>query len=171
MLGGALLLLYVPLIVKPGKTRELMLAFPRNKPAAWILAAVALFWSWCLVDDIHLGRLESVKRWLPIIAVVGYVLIVFFMDELLAPRALGGVLLLIPAPILSAARLNDSPLRHIVSIIAYIMVVKGITLVLSPFLFRKWLLRFLPDKSRCRILGAIGAGISAVLIVLGLTVY
>lgn len=170
-LGGVLLLLYVPLVVIPEKSRALLMAFPRSKWAAWFLTAIALFWSWHLIDDIHLGRLEAFKKWLPVLTVVAYGLIVTCMDDLLAPRALGGILLLVPAPILAAVRVCDSPWRHIVAVLVYVLVVKGILLVLNPFLFREWLERLAPDAFKFRLLGGVGIAVSITLIVLALTAY
>jgi len=118
-----------------------------------------------------MGRLETIKPWLFVLTPVLISLVCIYMEELLAARALGGLLLLIPAPILTAARLNDSPLSGVMTVVAYITAVKGISLVLSPYLLRKVSEMALKTDIRARALGAVGVGFDAFLLVLAFTAY
>ena len=95
------------------------------------------------------------------------------MDELLAPRALGGVLLLVPAPLLAAVRegLQVTPWAAVVSVVCYAMVIKGMALVVAPYLFRKSVERFLPDERHLRLAGMTGLVLDGALVVLALVVY
>jgi hypothetical protein len=119
----------------------------------------------------NLGFLEKYKPLLLVIAPVAFVLIALFMDELLAPRALGGLLLLIPAPILINARWHDSAWRYFAIVSAYLMVIKGMYLVLSPYLFRKWCELCLKGPASVRIWGAAGLVYALAWIVLAFLVY
>lgn len=136
-MGVILAALAAPGVVAPSATRGALARFPRSKVAGRLLAAVVLGWSAWLLWQMPLGRFDTLKPLLGVLAPVAYVLTVLLMDELLAARALGGLLCLIPAPILAVSRECSSPWRLAIVIIAYAMAVKGMALVLSPYLFRK----------------------------------
>ncbi len=170
-LAVVLLGLHGGLAVVPDKARSLVLAFPRHKWAGRILATIALLWAASLLREMPMGRFEHLKPWLYVITPVTIGMTFAYMEELLAPRALGGLLLLYPAPVLTLARLHESRLSLVISIVAYIMVVKGIALLLSPYLFRKASSRIIASNTTCRIMGSVGVGIDLLLILLALTVY
>ncbi|HMO50618.1 MAG TPA: hypothetical protein PKE26_01120 [Kiritimatiellia bacterium] len=119
-------------------TARALAAFPRNRRAGWVLAAIALIGSAMLVDQMTLGGLSKYKSLLVVITPVTFYLVTKFLDELLAARALGGLLMLIPTFMVDAARWHPSPWRLVVVSVAYIMVIAGIWIVLSPYKFRAW---------------------------------
>jgi hypothetical protein len=166
MAAGSILAAFAPRSFIQG-----VLAFPRNRVAAWTLTAVDLVWVAALLLDTNLGRFEAYKPLTYVLAPVFFFLITFFMGELLAARALGGLFLLVPAPILDAARWHDSPWRLVMVVLAYALVVKGIALVLSPYLFRRGMQVWVRDPRLCRLLGSGGLLLAALLIVLAGTVY
>jgi len=171
VLGVALFALHVPLAAAPPAARRLLARLPRNRWAAWALTAVDLAWAAWLLNQTPLGRFEGAKEYLPVLAPAAFFAVVFLMDELLAARALGGLLILVPAPLLDAARWHGSPLRLVVTVVAYVMAVQGILLVLSPYKLRKGVERWAGSDRRCRVLGLAGAALGGVLVLLGLTVY
>ena len=126
----------------PVALRAGLAAFPRSKWPGWILAAVCVFWVAWVIRHAALGRFEAVKPLIPVLAVVGFGAIVWFLDELLAPRALGGLLLLLANPMLNGVRWSDSPWRYAVVLIAYAWVIAGCVLMLHPWAFRKAAARF-----------------------------
>ena len=83
----------------------------------------------------------------------------------------GGLLCLLPAPILAVAREHDSQWRLVIVIVAYIMAVKGMALVLSPYLFRKGTAFAAATDTRLRALcmAAVLAGVA--LVALGVLVF
>ncbi len=166
-----LVIAYVPAILCPGRYMRGLRGFPRSTVPAWILTGINVVWAAWLVWEMPLGRFDAFKLWLYLAAPVTFVLIVRFMDELLAVRALGGLLILVPAPILDAARWHPSPWRLVLTILAYSLVVKGILLLLSPYWFRKATERWLVSAARCRTMGAAGVGLAVVLAGLALCVY
>jgi uncharacterized protein YjeT (DUF2065 family) len=105
-----------------------------------------------------------------LVAPLAFVLIVLFMDELLAARAFGGVLLLLGDPILDAIRWHDSPLRLVITSLTYVMVVAGMALVLSPYYFRTWAHAFAGSDGRCRLTGLASCLLGAGLVALGFAV-
>lgn len=151
----------VMLAAAPGWARERVLRFPRNAWLGRILVAVAMAWSLHLVWEMPLGWFDAYKVWLWVAGPVAYLLVIFFVDELLAARALGGLLLLIPSPLLDAARFQESAWRLAPVILAYVWVVCGIALVLAPYRFREWAQVLGRTDVRCRLMGVLflGAGI------------
>ncbi len=171
MLGAVMGMLSACFAFFPGKSRAALKAFPRHRFGGAFLACAALSWCTVLLMQSNLGFLEKYKPLLLLIAPIVFVLIVFFVDELLAPRSLGGLMLLVPAPILVAARWTDSPWRYFALVSAYAMVIKGISLILNPYLLRKWFELLAGTDKGCRIWGFTGLAYSLVWIVLAFTVY
>ena len=102
----------------------------------------------------NLGRFDIVKPALYLLAPACFFLLINFLDELLSARALGGLLLLIANPVLNAARWHDSAWRYVPIVLAYVWAVAGMLLVLSPYLFRRWVLPFCASDGRARLAGA-----------------
>ncbi|MDE0839640.1 MAG: hypothetical protein OSB41_11390 [Kiritimatiellae bacterium] len=171
-LGGVLLALYGTMCLKPDAALKAWGRFPRSVRAAWVLTSIDLIWAGKLLYDTPLGPVESYKMALFALVPIAIVLLVRFVDELLAVRALGGLLILVPAPILDAARWHPSPWRLFIIVLCYIMVIKGVVLVLAPYVVRKGLTMWSSGpSSRMRIALAIGMVMAVALIGLGLTVY
>lgn len=159
------------LTAAPAATRRALDRFPRHRTAGWLLTAVALVWSSRLLWQTPLGPIDAAKPYLGVLTPVCIVLVCWAMDELLAARALGGLLLLVPAPILDAARQHDSPLRLVMVALAYVMAVKGAALVMSPYIMRKGVAFALTGDRACRLWGAIALGEGLVLACLAALIY
>lgn len=168
--GGACAAAGVALLASPGTVRRALAAFPRNRPAAWLLTALALAWVAWIVYHARLGRFDALKPWIWIAGPAAFGLTVVFVDELLAARALGGVLLLAANPILQTARVNDSGWSVVVSAFTYVLIVAGIAWMLGPYRFRRWT-AWLTDGARARVTGAVTTATGLVLAGLAVTVY
>lgn len=163
--------MYLPMVIVPRKALGWARKFPRNRLAGWLFTAVAVLWSARLLFDIPLGFFDDYKSLLYILAPVLFILVVLCMDELLAARALGAVLVLVPTPILEAARWHESQFRYVMIVVAYIMAIKGMILLFSPYKFRKSIERFIKTERVCRIYGAIGLLLACSIIALAVFVY
>lgn len=127
-------------LAAPAVWRSAMKAYPRFAPAGWVLAAIDLVWFAMNIKATPLGGLDQYKVALWGVTPVTIFLIVRYMDELLAVRALGGIMLLAPGVMLDASRLDyDMPLRLVMVAVAYVLIVTGCLLVSGPHRFRKWL--------------------------------
>lgn len=168
VLGGLGLLAGVVLLRFPGALRAGLAAFPRSKWPGWILTAVCVFWVSWVIHHAALGRFEGLKPLIPVLAVVLFAAMVWFLDELLAPRALGGLLLLMSDPLLDGVRWADSAWRFIPVLIAYAWVVAGCAWMLHPWLFRKMAERFMSSSGRVRAAGWAKMLAGAVLLAAGL---
>ncbi|MDD5348488.1 MAG: hypothetical protein PHT59_07735 [Candidatus Omnitrophica bacterium] len=166
-MGGILVAISLPGVVAPASTRKAVAAFPRHRIAAWVLTAVDLAWVTWIIANASLGRFEFLKPALYLAAPLSYALIVVFMDELLAPRALGGLFLLAANPMLQAARWHASGWRFVIVVLAYAWVVIGVTLVLSPYRFRQVAHWPYATDGLCRLVSAGRAAFGAFLLFLG----
>lgn len=171
ILAGVLLILNMGMVLKPAVMRQGFHRFPRDRWSGRLLAVLAIFWSVWIVRTLPLGQFEYLKPMLLPAGVVLTGLVWFFMDELLAPRALGALLLLYPAPLLEAARLHLSPWSVLMSFLAYLMIIKGFALLLSPYLFRRYAEPFIETDTRCRLIGSIGLLIDIILLAFAFLIY
>ena len=171
ILGILISIIYAPLMLIPDQARTWLNRFPRSRPASWLLVAIDFIWVVWLLHHAQLGRFEGLKSWLYLLGPVCFVVVIYFMDELLAPRALGGLLLLVPVPLLVTARWHDSGFRLVIVVLAYVLVVKGIILVLSPYLFRKTTAFLFKNNRACRAWVLIGLGFGIFVLYLGMTVF
>jgi len=165
------LTLSMALLVAPEAARRALAAFPRHLLAGRVFSTLALVWAAWMLHVMPMGMLDTYKPALLVLTPVLIGLTWYYLDELLAPRALGGLLLLVPAAWLAAARLHPSAWSAVASVAAYVMVVKGILLVVSPYQFRRQTERWLGSTTRARAVGVAGVVMHSVLVVLALSVY
>lgn len=171
MLGSLFGVLSAGLILKPCQSTAFAARFHRSRITGALLACIALSWSTILLIRMNLGFLEVYKPLLLFLAPASFMLTVLYVKDLLAPRALGGLLLLIPSPVLDAARWHESPWRYFAVVSAYVMVVSGLILVLHPYMARKWTDRLLHSLTAARSTGAILGVYALIWLVLALTAY
>lgn len=165
--GAAALLL----LAAPAAMTRALVAFPRNVWVGRGLAAVALGWSAWLAWDMPMGFVDAYKQWLYVLTPVVYLLVVWLMEDMLAARAFGGLLLLVAEPVLSAARQPGLPAwRLTMVVLVYAWIVAGMALVLGPYWFRKTVEPLCRSGDRCRKMGAVGLAIGILLAALGSTV-
>ena len=169
--GSALLALSAFWLMFPATAGRVLDGFPRGVWAGRILAAVAIGLSAYLLLTEGFEWVDKRRTLLLIAAPAAVVLVCLLMDELLAVRAFGGLLLLAPYWILGAAFEHTSSSRLVMTVFAYLMVVAGMILVWSPYLFRIWVSRVRPGARGGLIFGACGSVAGALMIVLGLLVY
>lgn len=153
VLGGLGLLAGLVMLRFPAALRLGLAAFPRSKWPGWVLTAIGLAWVAWVIQHAALGRFEALKPLIPFAAVAVFAAMVWFLDELLAPRALGGLLLLVANPVLNGVRWAGSAWSFVVTLIAYAWVVAGCALMLHPWLFRKMAERFLSSERAVRRVG------------------
>lgn len=154
------------------RARRCWRAFARNDVSGWILTAIDLFWAGYLVlNTPPFNAMPRIHLLVYVGAPLMFFLMVVFMEEMLAPRALGGFLLLLATPFLDAARWEESTLRFVITVLAYLWVIAGMWLVISPYRFRQFADYLAGDGSRFRRANLCGLAIGILLLTLGLTVY
>lgn len=134
--GIFLLLVGLAGLVLPGNSKAFATSLPRSRVAGIILLTLAAIWSFWLLATMEMGEFSSFRRPLMFVLPIGYVLVVWFVSEFLAVRALGMVYLLAAEPLLDAAFLRHETSRLLVTVFAYVLIVKGIVWVTMPYLLR-----------------------------------
>ncbi|MCC7299466.1 MAG: hypothetical protein IT583_00095 [Verrucomicrobia bacterium] len=159
--------LWMPARLRNGNER-----FPRSVWPGRILVIIDLIWSAYEISLMHLGMFDAWKVHLYWLVPVSIYLCITYLDELLSPRALGGLFLLAAGPVLDAARWNPSGWRVVISVIAYLWILLGLTFLLAPWWFRRLMPWIVGTNDRiARIIGALKAILGFVLIALALFVY
>src|SRR6266478_5698582 len=134
--GIVLILLSVPGLVKPGHVQNWLKRFPRSGIAGIVLLSLVLVWSFWLLATMEMGEFASFRRPLLIALPIGYILVLRFVEEFLAVRALGILCLLAAEPLLDAAFLRYETSRLLVTVFAYLLIVAGLFWVTMPYLLR-----------------------------------
>jgi hypothetical protein len=134
--GLFLLFVSLPGLLRPEIVRQWATALPRSRVAGFLLLTIAFGWSMWLLATMEMGEFSSFRRPLLFALPVGYVLVLRFVNEFLAVRALGILYLLAAEPLLEAAFLRYETSRLLVTVLAYILIVKGLFLVTMPYLLR-----------------------------------
>ena len=156
---------------RPDLVRRFAELFPRSVVPAWILTALCCWLGAKEALAMNKGFMDAYEDYIYLIAPVVFIASVIYLKELLAPRALGGFLLLIAVPIVRTAALSGKPLFQIVVALAYLWIVYGLILLLSPWWFRKFNKPFMENGGlfKAAAIGKTGVGIA--LILLGILVY
>jgi hypothetical protein len=134
--GLFLLLVSAPGLISPDLSRSFALRLPRSRVAGFMLLTADLFWSLWLLATMEMGEFSSFRRPLLIILPIGYFLVLRFVDEFLAVRALGMLFLLAAEPLLDAAFFRTETSRLLVTVFAYLLIVVGLFWVTMPYLLR-----------------------------------
>src|SRR5881628_3434319 len=145
--------------------------FPRSRVAGVILLTVCLLWTFWLVATIQMGEFSSFRRPLLIALPIGYVLVLRFVDEFLAVRALGILCLLAAEPLLDAAFFRYETSRLFLTVLAYLLIVAGLFWVTMPYLLRDQINWSAHSSTRWRTIHGIGAAYGLTILACAFTQY
>jgi hypothetical protein len=123
-------------LISPAASQSAARNLPRSRVAGFVLLTIAFFWSFCLLATMEMGEFSSFRKPLLFILPVGFLLVLRFVDEFLAARALGILFLLGAEPLLDAAFFRNETSRLLVTVFAYILIVAGLFWVTMPYLMR-----------------------------------
>lgn len=172
LLCGALVFVWsVGMALWPRGTAAWVGAFPRHVWAGRILAAVDILWSAWLLMQMGFAWVAAHQILVYVAVPIAYVLVILFVDDLLAARALGGFMLLVPLPILESAFVHPSASRLVMTSFAYLLVIFGIVLVWSPFKWRQWTERWINQAPIARAVGEVGMVLGAFMLFLAWRIY
>ncbi len=134
--GLVLLILGLWGLARPIASQAAARSLPRSRVAGFVLLTIAFFWSFWLLATMEMGEFSSFRKPLLFILPVGFLLVLRFVDEFLAARALGILFLLGAEPLLDAAFFRNETSRLLVTVFAYILIVAGLFWVTMPYLLR-----------------------------------
>jgi hypothetical protein len=151
-IAGILLLLFgLWGLIRPAASQAAARNLPRSRVAGFVLLTIAFFWSFWLLATMEMGEFSSFRKLLLFILPVGFLLVLRFVDEFLAARALGILFLLAAEPLLDAAFFRSETTRLLVTVFAYILIVVGLFWVTMPYLMRDQINWSARNTSRWRI--------------------
>lgn len=140
-------------------------ALPRSRSWGLGLLAVAAVWFWILILTIDLGEFDNWRKIFLLLIPVCAFLTGRYMDELLAPRAIGMLLLLSAEPLLESAFLRPEHSRLVLVILVYAGIIFGMFWIGMPYVMRDQI-GWLSASGRRWKAGAFGAIAYGVLLLL-----
>jgi hypothetical protein len=138
VVGIALLFGHIFALVQKQKVQDFLKAFPRSYKWGVILLSIDLVWGMMCLSNMDMGEFFNLRKWFLIIVPVSFVLVLVYVQEFLAVRALGSLMLLIGGIVLQAAFLQPQMSRLLLPVIAYVWIIAGMYFVGMPFLMRDW---------------------------------
>lgn len=167
--GAVLILLSLLAIFLP--VENFLPRFPRSRAAGAALLTIDLIWSFWLLATMEMGEFSGFRRPLLIVLPIGFFLVLRFVDEFLAVRALGILCLLAAEPLLDAAFLQPQTSRLFLTVLAYLMIVAGLIWVTMPYLMRDQLDWSLQQIGRWRFLSGIGLALGVAILICAFVTY
>jgi hypothetical protein len=171
IVGLLLVVLYGFSLANTEKVSGWMKSLPRSRGAGVVLLVIDAVWAFLLVRTMDLGEFSSYRTVLTVLVPVAFYLTLTYVDEFLAVRALGILLLLLAEPMLEAAFLQPQTSRLLLVVLAYAMIVKGIFFVGMPYLMRDGIQFALRHERRWRAGLWAGLAYGAILVLVSLTLF
>ena len=172
-LGALLLLKGVFALASPKAFTGLLKGFPRNTAIGVVLMLVATGWFLSIAQAESFADFENIKPIiLGVFAIVGITTCIFVRD-FLPVRALAVLFLLMAKVMVDAGRphLAESRLVLVNQYFAYVLILAGMWLTVSPYRLRDWQDWILSSATRLKIAAAAWVGFGGFLVWLGLTVF
>jgi len=170
LIAGAILLLLSSLAFF-SPVQNVLPHFPRSKVSVIVLLAIDLTWSFWLLATMEMGEFSNFRRPLLIVLPIGFILVLQFVSEFLAVRALGILCLLAAEPMLDAAFLKPEASRLLVTLLAYLLIVAGLIWVTMPYLLRDQINWSTRDSARWRVISGLGFAFGTAILVCAFAMY
>jgi uncharacterized protein YjeT (DUF2065 family) len=158
-------------LVMPEAFRNFATKLPRSREIGIALLTLAFLWSFWLLATMEMGEFSTFRRPLMFALPIGFVLVVRFVNEFLAVRALGILCLLAAEPLLEAAFLRHENSRLLVTVFAYILIIAGLFWVTMPYLLRDWINWVTRLSARWRVANALALLYGAAILFCAITRY
>ncbi len=158
-------------LARPGLAAVVARELPRNGLLGKVLSTLAFVWAGLLLYLYPFDFVVAIKNYVPFIMLAAIPLSWYCMPRLLAARSIGGLLVLIPAPVLLASRTTDSSLRLVVVILVYAAAVYGMALIMAPYYLRDHLGWIAARPARLRAAGVLSCALGVVLLLLAVLVF
>ena len=160
-------------LAKPTAFAVAVRKFPRSLPAGFFLMALATLWFLWLVKQEPIADFAAFKpHMMAVFAGVGVATCVFVQD-FLAVRGLAVVLLLVAKLMVDTGRphLGETPWVLLIQAWAYVLVVAGIWLTVSPWRLRDFLDWATANEKRVKIGSTIRLAFALLVVALGFTAF
>lgn len=138
-LGLLLLASHVWMLLNTDKAQAFLKTFPRNYGWGVVLLSIDFLWGMMCLSNMDMGEFFFLRKWFMMLVPIGFVLVLVYVKEFLAVRALGSLMLLAAGPVLMAAFLQPPVTRLVLPILAYAWIIVGMFFVGMPYLMRDWI--------------------------------
>lgn len=156
-------------LFKPASVQSWLRTFPRSKNWGIALVSVAAIWFFFLVAKMDLGEFSNWRQTVLIATPIAWILTWKYVEEFLAVRALGMVVLLAAEPLLEAAFLRPEPAAQLLRVLVYVWIVFAMFWVGTPYTLRDQITWVTAAEKRWRALSLAGVVYGVLLIGLTLT--
>ena len=164
VVGCALILGHLAAFIFGTQLQKQLRAFPRSVPAGVVLFVAAAGWFAGLVAFTDLGEFSTMRSKFLIFTVVGAVLMLRFVQEFLAVRALGMLLLLVAEPLLESAWMRPESGRLWLVGLVYGWIVAGLFFLGTPYVLRDAIAVVTASAARWRAAAFLGIAYGTVLL-------
>lgn len=160
-------------LVNPAQFTAAVRKFPRSQPAGWVLMLLGTAWFLYIVNYEPIADFSAYKSYMMAgFGLVG-VLACIFVPDFLAVRGLAIVLMLLGKLMVDTGRphLGESAFVLVNQALAYVFVIVGMWLTITPWRLRDWLNWFTASEQRVRLSCALRLIFYGFIIGLGLTAF
>jgi hypothetical protein len=170
ILVGILLIVATALaLFKAAAVQAWLRRFPRSKGWGIALVTIAAVWFFILVWNMDLGEFTNWRQTVLIATPIAWVLTWKYVEEFLAVRALGMLVLLAAEPLLESAFLRPEPAAQVLRVLVYVGIVFAMFWVGTPYTLRDQISWITAAEKRWRALAFVGLVYGALLLGLTLT--
>lgn len=169
LVGAFLILAHLFALLKPAAVQGGLRNFPRSRNWGIVLVSLAAAWFFFLVAKMDLGEFTNWRQTVLIATPIAWVLTWKYVEEFLAVRALGMLVLLAAEPLLESAFLRPETTRLFLVALVYVWIVFAMFWVGTPYTLRDQISWITANQTRWRTLALAGLAYGALLIGLTLT--
>jgi hypothetical protein len=166
LVGLLLIAAHALALFKPAAVRTWLRKFPRSKGWGITLLTVAAIWFFLLVWNMDLGEFTNWRQTVLIATPVAWLLTWKYVEEFLAVRALGMIVLLAAEPLLESAFLRPEPGCFFLRFLVYVGIVFAMFWVGTPYTLRDQISWVTGAERRWRAAAFAGLGYGVLLLAL-----
>ena len=152
-------------LLRPQATREFLKTLPRSRTMAFVLLLIVAVWSYYLATTIDLGEFSTWRPKLKIFIPIATVLTWLYVEEFLATRCLGMLVLLAAEPLLEAAFLRPEMSRLFLVTLVYVWVSFALFWIGMPYTLRDQISWVSKTDGRWKTAALAGIGYGVVLLI------
>jgi len=156
-------------LMKPKVVKDWLRAFPRSPQTGLILLTAAGVWFFILVQVMDLGEFSNWRRTVLIGTPIAWYLTWKYVEEFLAVRALGMLVILAGEPLLEAAFLRPELSRLFLVTLVFIWIVFAMFWVGMPYTLRDQIAWLTRNEKRWQFAALAGVAYGVLLMILPLT--
>jgi hypothetical protein len=169
IVGLFLIAMHALALLRPAAVQGWLRSFPRSRTWGIALVSIAAAWFFFLVAKMDLGEFTNWRQTVLIATPIAWILTWKYVDEFLAVRALGMLVLLAAEPLLEAAFLRPEVTRLFLVALVYVWIVFAMFWVGTPYTLRDQIAWITGAQKRWRAAAFAGLAYGALLIGLTLT--